>query len=73
MEIVPSSAVFPTLMSDVGKPLKVSALDARSDNCGNGSRVTFDALHVSPFATLTLLVDFRKIGIPAAFQSFSIT
>ena len=72
MDMVPSSAVFPTLMSDDGKSLKVSALDARSDNCGNGSCVTFDALHISPFATLTLLVDFRKIGIPAAFLSFSL-
>ena len=73
MEMVPSSAVFPTLMSDVGKSLNVSARDARSDNCVKGSFVTFSALHISPFATITRLVDFRRIGNPAAFLSFSLT
>ena len=57
MEIVPSSEVFPTLICDVGKLVKVSAFVARFDNCGKGSRVTFFALHVSPFNTPNFLYD----------------
>ena len=37
MEMVPSSAVLPTLISEVGKLLNVSAFAARFDNCLNGS------------------------------------
>ena len=73
MEMVPSSEVFPTLISDVGKLVNVSAVVARFDSCGKGSRVTFFALHVSPFATPTFLYDERKMGIHASFLSSSLT
>ncbi len=56
IEMVPSSDVFPTLISNVGKFLNVSAVVARFDSCGKGSRVKFLALHVSPFATPTFFV-----------------
>ena len=67
MEMVPSSEVFPTLISNLGKLENVSAVVARFDNCGKGSRVTFFALHVSPFATPTYLLDERKMGMHASF------
>ena len=56
MEMVPSPEVFPTLISDVGKLVKVSAFVAHFDNCGKGSCVLCFALHVSPFATPTFFV-----------------
>eukprot|EP00956_Cyclotella_meneghiniana_P038422 scaffold154279_cov36-Cyclotella_meneghiniana.AAC.2 len=37
IEIVPSSAVLPTLIRDVGKSLKVSACAALADSCGIGN------------------------------------
>ena len=55
-EMVPSSEVFPFFISDVGKLVNVSACVARFDNCGNGSQLTFFALHVSPFATPTFFL-----------------
>ena len=67
MEMVPSSEVFPTIISDVGKLVNVSAFVAHFDNCGKGSCVTFFALHVSPFATPTCLFDERKLGMHASF------
>jgi hypothetical protein len=67
MKIVPSLEVCPTLISDVGKLMNVSAFVARFDNCGKGSRVTFFALHVSPFAVSTFLFDERKMGMHASF------
>ncbi len=67
MEMVPSSEVFPTLISDVGKLVNVSAVVARFDNCGKRIRVTFFALHVFPFATPTFLFDERKMGMHASF------
>ena len=67
MEMVPLSEVFPTLINDVGKLVNVSVFVARFDNCGKGSRVTFFALHVSPFATPTFLFDERKMGMHASF------
>ncbi len=73
MEKVPSSEVFPTLISDVGKLANVSAVVSRFDSCGKGSRVTFFALHVSPFATPTFLFDERKMGIHASFPSSLLT
>ena len=68
MEMVPSSEVFLTLISDVGKLVKVSAFVAHLDYCGKGSCVTFFALHVSPFATPTFF--FMSIGW--AYRLFSI-
>ena len=73
MEMVPLSEVFPTLISDVGKLVNVSAVVARFDSCGKRSCVTFFALHVSPFATLTFLFDERKMGMRASFLSSSLT
>ena len=73
MEMVPSSEVFPTLINDVGKLVNVSAVVARFDNCGKGSRVTFFALHVPPFATSTFLLDGRRMGILASFLSSLLT
>ncbi len=67
IDMVPSSDVFLTLIKDVGKLVNVSAVVARFDNCGKGSRVTFFALHVSPFATETFLFDERKMGMHASF------
>ena len=67
MKMVPLLEVFPTLINDVGKLVNVSAFVARFDNCGNGSYVTFFALHVSPFATPTFLLDERRMGIHASF------
>ena len=56
MEMVPLSEVFPTFINDVEKLVNVSAFVACFDNCGKGSRMTFFALHVSPFATTTFFV-----------------
>ena len=73
MEMVPSLEVFPTPINDVGKSVNVSACVARFDNCGKGSQVTCFALHVLPFATLTFLLDERKMGIHASFLSSLLT
>ena len=67
IEMVPSSEVFPTLISDVGKLVNVSAVVARFDSCGKGSCLTFFALHVSPFSTPTFLFYERKMGMHASF------
>ena len=58
---------FPTLINDVGKVVNVSAVVACFDNCVKGSLVTFFALHLPPFATLTFLLDERWTGIHASF------
>ena len=73
MEMVPLLEVFPTLISDVGKLVNVSAVVARFDNCGKGSRVTFFALHLPPFATSTFFLDARRMGIHASFLSSLLT
>ncbi len=73
MEMVPLSEVFPTFISDVGKLVNVSAVVAHFDNCGKGSRVTFFALHLPSFATLTFLFDERRMGIHASFLLSSLT
>ena len=67
MEMVLSSNVFPTFIDDVGKLVNVSACVAHFDSCGKGSCVTCFALHVSPFATPTCLLDERKMGMCASF------
>ena len=69
-EMVPLAEVFLTLINDVGKSVNVSACVARFDNCGKGSHVTCSTLHVLPFATLTCLLDERKMGICASFLSY---
>ena len=73
MEMVPSLEVFTTLINDVGKLVNVSSVVARFDNCGKGSRVTFFALYVPPFATSTFFLDERRIGILTSFLSSMLT
>ena len=55
IEIVPSSAVLPTLIKDVGKSLKESACAALLDSRWIGSLVTYAALLVLPLATPILV------------------
>jgi hypothetical protein len=71
-DIVPSSDVLPTLISDVRKLSNVSACLALSDNCGNGNVVEYFALQMSPIATLTRLVDALSMGIRAFILSASL-
>jgi hypothetical protein len=72
IEMVPSSEVLPTLISDVGKSSKVSAWFAFDDSCWNGSWVTCFAILLPPLATPTRLVDRQSIGSPAAMRSCSL-
>jgi hypothetical protein len=69
IDIVPSSDVLPTLISDLGKSSNESALAARSDNCLNGRRLPCLAVLVPPLATPTRFVDGRKIGRPTFMRS----
>ena len=70
IDTMPSSAVFPTLIRDVGNSLNVSACLAFDDNDGKGKLVTCFPLLFSPLATMTRLVDGRNIGRRAASLSF---
>ena len=70
IDILPSSAVIPTLMRDVGNLLNVSACLAFDDNDGKGKLVTCWLFLFSLLETMTCLVDRRNIGRPAAFISF---
>ena len=72
IEILPSSAVLPTLNKDDEKSVKVSASAACLDNFAKGSEVTNFPLLVPPLATSTRFVDLRKIGKPAIIRSFSL-
>ncbi len=63
---------FPTLMSEVGKSLNVSAFAAFVESCRKGSAVTYCPLHVLPFNTPTFLADILSIGRPTVFLSFSL-
>ena len=62
IDIVPSSNVLPTLISELGKSLIESALAARLDSCLNGRRLTCRAVLVPPLATPTRFDDGRMIG-----------
>ena len=62
MDIVPSLAVLPTLINECGNYVNVSAALADVDNEWNGSCVVNFALHVSPLATFTFLLDLHRIG-----------
>ena len=62
MDIVPSSAVLPTLINECRNSVNVSAVLADVDNDSSGSCVANFALHVSPLATFTFLIDLCKIG-----------
>ena len=72
IDILPSSAVFPTLMRDVGNSLNVSACLAFDDNNGKGKLVTCWPLLFSLLVSMTCLVDGRNIGRRAASLSFSL-
>ena len=62
MNIVPLSAVFPTLINECGNSVNVSAVRADLDIVWNGSCVVNFALHVLPFAKFTVLLDLHRIG-----------
>ena len=62
IDIVPSSDILPTLISELGKSSNESALAARLDNCLNGRQLTCLAVLVPPLATPTHFVDGRNIG-----------
>ena len=64
MDTLPSLAVLPTLISDVGNYSNVSASTALLKSCGNGSVVTYLPLLAPPLATPTLLSDILNIGRP---------
>ena len=64
IDIVPSSNVLPTLISELGKSSNESALAARLDSCLNGRRLTCHAVLVPPLAMPTRFVDGRVIGSP---------
>jgi len=63
-DTVPSSAILPTLIREVGKSWNVSARIAWAENCQNGRWVTYVALLVPPLATPTFCVDCcRMLGL----------
>jgi hypothetical protein len=64
-ETVPSSAVLPMLIRDVGKSWNVSACLDRADSFQKGSWATYLALLVPPFVTPTRHVESLRIGRPA--------
>jgi len=68
-ETVPSYVVLPTLIRDVGKSWNVSACLDRVDSFQKGSWVTYLALLVPPFATLTHPVEGLRIRRPALRRS----
>ena len=70
IDILPSSAVFPTLIKDVGNLLNVSDCCALDDKVGKIKLVTCCHVLFSPLATTTCLVDGRKMGRCAAALSF---
>ena len=72
IEIVPSSAVLPTLMSDEGKSANESACVAFLERSGMGRRVTNFALLEPPFATPTLLFECFRMGRLAVLRSRSL-
>ena len=72
INILPSLAVFPTLIRDVGNFLNVSACSASDDNNGNGKLVTCWHLLFSPLATMTRFVDGSKMSRRAASLSVSL-
>ena len=70
MDTLPSSAVFPTLISDVGNYSNVSDSAALLESCGNVSVVTYLPLQVPPLDTPTFVSDIINIGRPNLFLSF---
>ena len=64
IEMLPSSAIFPTLISNVGDSSNVSAYASLLESCRNGSVVRYLSFQASPLATPTFLADSRNIGRP---------
>ena len=67
IDIVPSSVVLPTLISELGKLLNEPALAAWLESCLNGRLLTCRAVRVPPLAMPTYFVDGRMIGSPTFF------
>ena len=72
IDIVSSSDILPTLISELGKLSNESALAARSDSCLNGRQLMCRAVLVPPLATPTCFVDGRMIGRPTLLRSRSL-
>ena len=70
MDTLPSSAVFPTLISEVGNSLNVSISAALLDSCGNDSVLTYLPSQASQLANPTFLSDILNIGRPNFVPSF---
>ena len=69
IEIVPLSAVLPTLMSEVGKSLKESACAVVGDKALKGSVGTWVMVLLAPFATRTHVEEAHRMGSFAAARS----
>ena len=72
-DTLPSSAVLPTLISDILNSSNVSAYAAFFDSCGNGSLVKNFPLLAPPFAMPTRIFYCRSIGIPSLSRSSLLT
>ena len=70
MDTFPSSAVFPTIISDVGNVSNVSASAALLESLRNGSVVTYLPFQALPFSTPTFLSDIINISWPNFFCPF---
>ena len=68
-EMVPVSDVWPTLMSEWGKSLNVSASVILGSRCGMGNVVTLEPRLTLQLATHTRFLERRKMGRPAVFRS----
>ena len=62
IETLPSSADFPTLISDVGNSSNVSASADMLESCGNVSVVTYLPLQAPPLSTPNFLANILNIG-----------
>ena len=66
------SAVLPMLINECSKSVNLLAVFADEDIVWSGRCVTNFASHVLPLATLTFLLDLRKIGSCTCLQSSSV-
>ena len=72
MDTLPSSAILPTLISDVGNSSNVTASAALLESYGNGSVVRYLSLQAPPLTSYTFLSDILSIGRPNFVLSFSL-
>ena len=70
MDTLPSSDVYPTLISEVRNSSNVSASAALLVSCGNVSAVTYLPFQAPPLATPNFLSDILNIGRPKFFLYF---